>query len=686
MSEIEILTSSALCDRIKEFFYSFSNGKYVDKIDTLNGSNILIELYDLFDYDNEEKNKDRISLQLLLMKQTKNFLNACRRAVKEIKQQRFPDLEDYFDVDIIIDKSDLDISVQQAIGHKFRNKLVSLQALVNGESQLITKLIRAFYVCSEGHTTFVEGDKIPIVCDEKTCKDRNLILDEEKSESTTFRKYYLREVNYDSKHIDTLIAEGYGEFANKISIGDTVELVGSIRLEKQNKMLYNVFEIYNSRKLEEKTYDITEEDKKIFEHYPKQIGFYAKLVDSIAPHIYKSRLQKEAFLLSYVGSAKWDNNQRYWINTLVVGDPATAKSQIAKWGMNTLPNVEFVSSKGASAKGLFAGQKEQTDGQRVLEIGQICRQSGKGLVAIDEFARMPEVFDAFYTPMDTGIFNSATVGGHAELKAETPIYATGNPHRTNYWNDDVSLIENLHRFEPALLSRFDLIIICKDDAIGIDRKNIARKIAGLVEVNSNNSFEEMDIFNEMDLAKFLLYSKSIHPKLTHDVREKAVEIFEDIMAKKSLSQLSHSDLNNRVVSTILRLTLAISRVHLHRETTLEDISLAHQILMAMYEQRGLQISNSATYIERIAEKIFKVLEKTGLSMTDEEIFDTVLETNSDEKDSILNDVGENGASRINNKKWRYIMDNVEKSYMIEIVQRKNPRRLRWRKEQTNLPV
>jgi len=47
---------------------------------------------------------------------------------------------------------------------------------------------------------------------------------------------------------------------------------------------------------------------------------------------------------------------------------------------------------------------------------------------------------------------------------------------------------------------------------------------------------------------------------------------------------------------------------------------------------------------------------------------------------LLNDLGENGLFGHENKKWRYVMEYVEKSYMVEIESIK-PKRLRWKREQ-----
>lgn len=212
-----------------------------------------------------------------------------------------------------------------------------------------------------------------------------------------------------------------------------------------------------------------------------------------------------------------------------MGDPATAKSKIAEWGKGNLPYVEFVSSKSSSAKGLFAGQKEQIDREKVLEVGPMVTGSGRGLVCIDEFVRSSEIFDIFYTPMETGVFNSATVGGHADLATETPVYATGNPKKSNVWDEEKSIMENLDVMERSLLSRFDMIIITKDDANAKERRSIAESI-----LESNEEIRKnQDVFDEVILTKILLYAKSFRPILTEQARKVIIDTYQDIHEKRN---------------------------------------------------------------------------------------------------------------------------------------------------------
>src|SRR3990170_7512687 len=172
-----LFSDSAISDIIKQFFREFQHGKYIEKIDSLSGSNLLIEFYDLFDFDTEKKSD--LELHKLFMVNTKHAIQATKRAVKEIYAEKNPELADKLDINILIDKSELDISVSQAIKNKFVNKLISVQARTTGESEVKTRLVKGVWTCPENH--YSESLVKPYKCSSEKCTHRDLDLNKTKS-------------------------------------------------------------------------------------------------------------------------------------------------------------------------------------------------------------------------------------------------------------------------------------------------------------------------------------------------------------------------------------------------------------------------------------------------------------------------------------------------------------------------
>jgi|GEM_PF-2170343 len=678
-----VFTESAKVDNIKKFFMEFKdesgNYKYIDKIDGLEVSNLIIRLLDLFDY--ERKSEIDFPIWEFFTNQTSEAIRLCKRAVKEVHATRHGfDHSQSLDLNILIDKSELEISVSQAIKDKFVNKLVSLQARVTGESEVKTRIIKGIWLCGDGHKT--EQLEKPFVCDNPSCKHRNLELDKINSDFEYYRNVYLKDFTNVDHNSDALICEAQGELIDAVKVGEAVNITGYITIENYKNKFFNILHLLNIKKVNEVNYQITDSEKETFETWTKQPGYWDKLVTSIAPSIHNSKFMKTCYLLAYTGGTRWAKNQRYWINVLAVGDSGTAKSKIAEWGQLVLPDVYWVSSNSGSPKGLFAGQREQVDGEKILEVGPMITASGRGLLCIDEFVRSKELFSIFYSPMETGVFNSATVGGHADLPCETPVYATGNPKNSNRWDEDKSILENLDVVERALLSRFDLIAIAKEEANKQERESIANSILESDDQIKNKP----DLIDEVSLVKLLLYAKTFKPKLTPKAKEVIVETFQDVYSNKE-SEIGekYAEINYRFVGSMARVILAISKLHFHNETTEEDITLGHSLIKEMFAQRGLITNLANTYVDRVAQLIQTILKESQESMTDSDIYTTLFSRFPEKADTLRNDIGKDGSSRSENRRWRAIMDSVENSVMVEI-QQKHPRKLCWIHDQRTLGV
>jgi replicative DNA helicase Mcm len=140
---------------------------------------------------------------------------------------------------------------------------------------------------------------------------------------------------------------------------------------------------------------ITEKDEKEIKKLAKNPKIYDMLIGSIAPSIYGLREIKESIVLQLFGGVprklKDKTKLRGDIHILLVGDPASGKSQLLKLVPQLVPRGKYVSGKGVTAAGLTASvsRDEQFMGGWVLEAGAMVL-ANKGLLAIDEFEKMSQ--------------------------------------------------------------------------------------------------------------------------------------------------------------------------------------------------------------------------------------------------------------------------------------------------------
>lgn len=685
-------TNSALSDEIKEFLRTFDSGKYLKMIEQNERMKNIYEIsqLDLFEYDNNnnhEQENIKPKLNSIINESPNRFINCTKDATKQIiEEKQGNDFAKQIDLQIQIDDAYNEITVNDAIRHRNRNKLVKIKTTVNGETDILTRILHAVYYCREGHKTEMTMQKDvakpakPNKCSEPKCQERDLELNQDESNTESYRRFYLIDPDR-TERPDTLIAEANGSFVNSIHTTDNIEVVGYITFESNKTNVYNVLHIINAKKIEEVSYEVSESDKQKLHKMIDEDGYISKLTRSIAPNIANNELVKIAFALGYVGGSRWDDFQRYWIHCFIVGDPAQAKTQVAEWGSKRLPYVK-VKTVGASAKGLFAGQKEQIDGNKVLEVGDMIKMDNKGLVCIDEFLDMQDVYSMLKYPMESGNFPSDTVGGKADLKCRTPIFATANPYNKGMWNPNKTLQENLHLINYALLSRFDLIIIVRSQKSIKEHKKVAEKILGI-------EGKSLSTFSQEDTAKLLIHAKTFRPKLTDEVKNEIVDTIGKIFEEKTRQIADNSDLdlgeiNERITGTIVRLTTAYAKLHLRNYATIDDVILARQLIEKMFNQRGFKIGSGQTHTEKMGELIFGILKKRkGMPMDDDEIIEELMNNYVDKHSTdiqVLFDAGETKKDmkkRQSNRQWRKIMEYVEGSDFVEVFREKHPRQIKW---------
>ena len=138
--------------------------------------------------------------------------------------------------------------------------------------------------------------------------------------------------------------------------------------------------------------ELTEDDMSRIRELAKRPGVSRVIANSVAPSIYGHAFIKRALALAMFGGEPKDvegkHKVRGDINVLLLGDPATAKSQFLKYVEQTFHRSVYTTGKGASAVGLTAGvHRDPITREWTLEGGALVL-ADKGVCLIDEFDKM----------------------------------------------------------------------------------------------------------------------------------------------------------------------------------------------------------------------------------------------------------------------------------------------------------
>ena len=668
-NKITHYTDSALSDKIKDFLSHFkdANGvyKYVNAIDQViqhTTPTVIIRPKDFL----ESSIESGMEINDLMYTDSKRFLTALKRAVDEIFQTK---AGHKIIIDIQIDNVEHESSVIQALSKKQIGKLTTVKGMIVYKSNIFNQCTKAVYQCNDGHSNVIEfgiGDvenKIPIVCENLHCKKRDFKRNDELSEWETYRNIAIKSDEDFSFSNDEITISLSGQLTESVEAGDRIIVTGIVYVK--NKLKSNIFtnEIHclYVRKLDDIDLNITSDDEEVFKKMIEETDFYQRVINSIAPDILGYEEIKESLLLQLIRSSK-HRKIRNWFNIGLWGDAGVAKTAMAEWVKDNFPKHQIISSRGATDVGLTLGIDKDSSGNNVLRAGAYVLNRGYGTVILDEFPRLnPEVIDGIMTTIESGFASIAKAGFQANQRADSSTLATGNAYGED-WNDNMNLKDNLS-ISSALLQRFDYHWIIKDISTEQRDSDIANAI--LYGVEHDESFKP---YSSSLLVKYFKFVRQFTPKLSDEVgkhlHDSYVKIRKDGKSKEN-------DIGARHLNTLIRTTLAISRLYQRKYAIVEDVEKAISLMKKNLNQRGISVSEADTYTIRQFNRCVSILkEASSMGMCLDDLFDKLQTTGSNEDiDQCILDLTKVKELR-QNKKWRNVVSMLRRSMLINVVSEK----------------
>ena len=435
----------------------------------------------------------------------------------------------------------------------------------------------------------------PIICRECGARSGFRLLPEE-SKYTDRQVLTIREpleniIANEPKEKEVIVSD---ELVDKARAGAEVKLTGifTTTTDKNGDTDY-LIEANNVELLEEEAIvKLSPEDKKEIIEFSKSETLLNDLVSLFAPNLILSYELKLA-MLCYLVRGINIGTRREWINILIIGDPATAKTEI-KFNINRLSNKCIMSSgTGATARGLTYSTNRDKNGNWILEAG-VLALADNGEAVVDEIDKAkPEDKEKLNEAIDNGFIPVNRAGFNTILPSRAGLLAFGNPKGKRF--DRYKYIKDQINMEDDFISRFDLTFTLEDRA---DKDKDS-------EIFKSLFVKEESIDNEF-LKKYLTYAR----KLTPEVNEERIDYMLDYYLKYREDN-TNDDVTvfttARQGEALARLSGAVAKLNLHKEVTEEDINQAIELVNFSLDNLG-QLGQSVTPQEEHRQIIIQLLE------------------------------------------------------------------------------
>lgn len=309
--------------------------------------------------------------------------------------------------------------------------------------------------------------------------------------------------------------------------------------------------------------DFSPEDILKIKELAKDPKICQKIINSIAPHIIGLNQIKEGVGLWLFGAPPEKlpdgNTQRGDSHILLIGDPATAKSDILDF-IETNFKVIKTSGPGTTKVGLSAAAVRDTEtGEWTLRAGPLVFADG-WLCLIDGFEKMrDEDRDSLHEPMEQQKVSISKAGIVSNFRARCGIMAAANP-KSGRFDEYKSLIEQFN-IPDTILSRFDLIYVLQDTPE--HDKEIAQSILNTIVYTPE--------INLKLLLKYVIYARqNINPVLSDKAKKYLEEYY--IHQREILINVQDAPIpiTPHQLLGLKRLVKARARQRLSKTVSLED--------------------------------------------------------------------------------------------------------------------
>jgi DNA replicative helicase MCM subunit Mcm2 (Cdc46/Mcm family) len=442
---------------------------------------------------------------------------------------------------------------------------------------------------------------------------------------------------------DTLEVIAFDEASENVLAGEPVEIVGDLYIERtldggKGKRLITVLHSNQLTYTLKKEITLTSEDVEIFKRH-KQIcdaaykrefeaadraepwakkivpmSYVDRLVSMFAPNVIGHNDKKVGLLRSIVGGRTDsgggnDNGRRGRINTMLVGDPGTAKSRLGREATKILPNSRYVTAQHASGRTLVA-MVDLVNDMRLLRLGAVVLSKGSVCV-VNEFGSMSMEEQQYLTDIaEEGHCSVDKYAVHFEIDSPTTIIATANPYN-GVWNKSSMIAKDEI---PALRTFIDRC----DQIYGFRDAPSEREILEYTKIKS--AIRKRRPHNYNFLKKLLTFMKTkIDPILTNDAEDRLNQFW----TKAKIEGI----VTNRVYDSLFRLAEAQARLNLSGEVNDEIATQTMDSMKLMLSQYGQFVDTVESPRDLAYRAFYHILKRLKVGITVKELCQIACEEN-----------------------------------------------------------
>jgi DNA replicative helicase MCM subunit Mcm2 (Cdc46/Mcm family) len=455
----------------------------------------------------------------------------------------------------------------------------------------------------------------------------------------------------------------YEDDTHNVNAGEIVEIRGNIHIQTTNnsrsKKLFAILHADSIKYKHREETNITPRDIEAFQKFANLSNLVDRLVSMCAPNVIGHKDKKLGILRSAVGASE-ENGRRGRINTLLVGNPGTAKSMLAREATKLLPNSRYITAQNASGKSLTAIIDKEND-TTILRLGPIPL-SKNSICAINEIGSMSFEDQRFLLDiMEEGKFTIDKYAIHQDIDSPTTIIATSNPYSA-YWKETFKINNEEIPVTRTLLDRVDQLYAFSD----INSEEEIREYASKKAEISKRRYHNYNF-----LKKYLLYARSIKPEITPE----AVSMLGAFWARLKMEGIA----TNRTLDSIYRIAEATARLKLKDKVDgiiATEVMESIQVLLLQYGRIKQVIEDPRNAAEQ---EIVNIVRETSAQITFSEAVKMVCHRNTQVKHYL----GNRNLTVDDNKRFRDLRERFlnNKDSRIIITQLK-PLTLVWSEDTT----